>query len=105
VQDAAEARLVVAHHGVRDERCGYEQPEQGQDQRGLRDHERSVDVHIAALAADGQLVGSRGTEGHQQEHCEGHPERRRAQLITQLEGGDMAQHDGVLRRPAAARRA
>ena len=86
-----EPAFIVAHDHVGDECGGHEHEEQGQDQLRLQDRDRRVLVDVAA-AADLDVVAGSGPEGQQEEDDQCNPEHRVAQLVTQFEARDLAEH-------------
>ena len=62
---------------------------------------RRVLLDVAGDAADADAVGRDRAERQQGKDESGHPEERRAHVVAELEGGDLAEHDVS---PQAARR-
>ena len=86
-----EAGLVVADHAAGDQGDLHENREQAHDAQDLQDRERRVQVDVAARA-DLDLVDRDRAEGEPEENRAADPEHRAAQLLAQLEGGDVADH-------------
>ncbi len=92
--DLGKAAVIVAQHHIGDERGRHEHEEQREDEVILKDRDRRVAVDIAA-AADLDLLDRHAAKGEQEEQHRDHPEDRVAQLVTQLEGGDLREHGRV----------
>jgi hypothetical protein len=97
--DRPEAGLVVAHDAVGHEGRGHEHAEEQRPDLGdLDDRERGVLVDVRGVA-DVDLVAGDRAERHQEEQDRHDPEDRLAQLVAELEAGDLGEHR---RRPQAA---
>ena len=96
VDQRAEPRGRVPHHHIRHNGRGGQHEEDGEDQMGLGQGEGRVLVNIAPATQADVVAGDRA-EGQQAEDEGDDPEGRLAQLVAELEGGDLCKHAPGLR--------
>ena len=91
MDERGEARLVIAHHDIGDERHQDEQREDAHDHHRLRHCIWRIDEDVAAFANVDVVRGGR-TEREQEEQETGDGKSRTGRLVTDLEGRDAAKH-------------